>query len=150
MVITAILLMGYAANQCVMRFGAIPTRPAFALLFVALLAGWGFSYLSLGGTAIPMAWLVMPAVLTAPLFFAGLIFSGELSRGGDIGPALSANIFGAMLGGFLEYNSMYGGYTMLYPLGIALYGLAFVCHLRAGRASAAPTSANDPAHAKAA
>ena len=48
------------------------------------------------------------------------------------GVALSANIFGAMLGGFLEYNSMYWGYASLYPIGLALYGLAFVAYLRCG------------------
>jgi len=34
---------------------------------------------------------------------------------------------GAMLGGFLEYNSMYWGLSSLYPLGIGLYALALVC-----------------------
>jgi hypothetical protein len=83
-------------------------------------------------------------VLTLPLFFAGLVFSSELARGGEIGGALAANLFGAMLGGFLEYNSMYWGFSSLYPLGMALYGLAFlwVCWARragsAERRTAAP------------
>jgi hypothetical protein len=34
-----------------------------------------------------------------------------------------------MLGGFLEYNSMYWGLGSLVPLGMALYTAAFVCHL---------------------
>ena len=42
------------------------------------------------------------------------------------GSALAANLFGAMLGGFLEYNSMYLGFSSLYPLGMVLYGLAWV------------------------
>jgi hypothetical protein len=93
--------------------------------------------LSMTGMALPGAKLIMPVVLTLPLFFAGLIFSSELRGGGDLGEALSANLFGAILGGFLEYNSMYWGYSSLYPLGIALYGLAFLCHFRAeGRAQA--------------
>jgi hypothetical protein len=87
----------------------------------------------------------MPVVLTLPLFFAGLIFSSELAGAADIGSALSANIFGAMLGGFLEYNSMYWGYTSLYPLGLALYGLAFACHLRgASGAQATPEQPEAP------
>ncbi|HJT78775.1 MAG TPA: hypothetical protein VJ739_16340, partial [Gemmataceae bacterium] len=76
-------------------------------------------------------------VLTLPLLFAGLIFSGELARHGEIGGALAANLFGAMLGGFLEYNSMYWGFSSLYPLGLALYGLAYVCVLLAARRPAA-------------
>jgi hypothetical protein len=87
---------------------------------------------------------VMPLVLTLPLFFSGLVFSGSLARAENIGTAMSANILGAMLGGFLEYNSMYWGYTSLYPLGLALYALAFVCSLREAR-SAAATPADAPA-----
>jgi SAM-dependent methyltransferase len=135
-VISAILLMGYLANQWVIRRGPLPTRKAFVCLFAALLIGWAVGYLALRGVTIPAARLVQPVVLTLPLFFAGLIFSSELVRASDIGSALSANILGAMLGGLLEYNSMYWGYTSLYPLGLALYGLAFVCCLRGSRKAA--------------
>jgi hypothetical protein len=92
--------------------------------------------------AIPWPKLVMPIALTLPLFFAGLIFSSELANGGEIGTALSANLFGAMLGGFLEYNSMYWGYSSLYPLGMALYAGAFACLLLARRSEIPARSAN--------
>jgi spermidine synthase len=132
-VIASILLMGYLANRWVMRAGPVPTGLAFALLFGSLLLGWGVTALSLTGKTVPFAGLVLPTVLTLPLFFAGLIFSSKLAGAQDIGSALSANILGAMLGGFLEYNSMYWGYTSLYPLGLILYGLAFACSWRASR-----------------
>jgi hypothetical protein len=144
-VISAILLMGYAANQWVLRRGPVATRTAFVLLLGSLAAGWAVAALALSGVTLPLAWVVMPAVLTLPLFFAGLIFSSELAGAADIGSALSANIFGAMLGGFLEYNSMYWGYTSLYPLGLLLYGLAFACHLRgASGAHATPEQPEAP------
>jgi hypothetical protein len=129
-VITSILLMGYLANRWVMYAGAVKTQRVFGLLFGSLAIGWAVTSLSLRGVAMPLSWLVLPVVLTLPLFFAGLIFSSALVRAEDIGSALSANILGAMLGGFLEYNSMYWGYTSLYPLGLALYGLAFFCSRR--------------------
>jgi SAM-dependent methyltransferase len=138
-VITSILLMGFAANQWVLRKGPVDSRWAFGLLFGSLALGWGITYLSLAGVSIPLAVVVLPVVLTLPLLFAGLIFSSALANAEDVGSALSANIFGAMLGGFLEYNSMYWGYTSLYPLGIALYGLAFVCHWRASAARSVGT-----------
>jgi hypothetical protein len=131
-VITSILLMGYLANRWVMYSGAVKTQRVFGLLFGSLAIGWGVTSLSLRGVTVPLPWLVLPVVLTLPLFFAGLIFSSALVRAEDIGSALSANILGAMLGGFLEYNSMYWGYTSLYPLGLALYGLAFFCSRRIG------------------
>jgi hypothetical protein len=138
-VVSGILLMVYAANQWVARRGPLPHGRAFALLGVALLLGWGVTRLSAAGVAVPLPKLVMPVALTLPLFFAGLIFSGELARGGEVGPALAANLFGSMLGGFLEYNSMYWGFGSLYPLGMALYGLAFLCHLRTRRRAAEPS-----------
>ncbi len=132
-VVSGILLMVYAANAWVARRGPLPHGLAFALLGAALLLGWGVTRLSAAGVAVPLPKLVLPVALTLPLFFAGLIFSGELARGGEIGPALAANLFGAMLGGFLEYNSMYWGFGSLYPLGMALYGCAYLCHRRARR-----------------
>ena len=86
-----------------------------------------------------------PVVLTLPLFFAGLIFSSGLERAEDIGSVLSANILGAMLGGFLEYNSMYWGFSSLYPLGLTLYALALVCTERARKAGRAAGAARQAA-----
>lgn len=146
-VITSIMLMGYLANRVVMRFGAISSDRAFALLAGSLAIGWGVNVLALHGTFVP--WIVLPVVLTMPLFFAGLIFSSSLERASDIGSALSANILGAMLGGFLEYNSMYWGYSSLYPLGLGLYTLAFVCH-RAGQKASAAHGQSFPALSEAA
>jgi hypothetical protein len=124
-VVTGILVMVFLANQWVLRRGPVPHGLSFALLGAALLLGWGVTRWTTAGLAVPLPRLVLPVVLTLPLFFAGLVFSSELARRGDLGTALAANLFGAMLGGFLEYNSMYWGFGSLYPLGMALYGLAF-------------------------
>ena len=48
----------------------------------------------------------------------------------SVAVALSSNLLGAMLGGFLEYNSMYFGFRSLYFLAIAMYLLAFAGSLR--------------------
>jgi hypothetical protein len=128
-VVTGILVMVFLANLWVRCRGPVASRKAFALLAGCLLFGWLLMQLPRFDMEIPLPRLVLPVLLTVPLFFAGLIFSGEVARGGDLGEALSANLFGAMLGGFLEYNSMYWGFSSLYPLGLALYGLAFVCHV---------------------
>jgi hypothetical protein len=124
--------MGYLANLLVSRWGAVPLLPTFALLGATLVGGL---VLAKSGVTLPAGKILVPLVLTTPLFFAGLIFSSLLSRG-TAAEAMSANIFGAMLGGMLEYNSMYWGLTSLYPLGLALYGLAFACLIADGRAAA--------------
>src|SRR5262249_42724048 len=131
--VTGILLMVYLANQWVLRRGPVAHGMTFALLGLALAAGWGVTRLSMAGVVVPWPKLVMPVALTLPLFLAGLIFSSALAGGSDLGNALSANLFGAMLGGFLEYNSMYWGYSSLYPFGMALYALAFLFQMKASR-----------------
>src|SRR5262249_18278199 len=132
-IIAGILIMVFLANQWVAKRGLVSPVKAFLCLFAALAVGWAINAHVLRGGWLPLGWLVMPLVPPLPLFFAGLIFSSELKRGGDISAALSANLFGSMLGGFLEYNSMYGGFQSLYPLSLGLYGVAFLCLLRARR-----------------
>jgi hypothetical protein len=131
--VTGILVMVYLSNLVIQRVGSLSGWRVYAGLIGALALGWMIAQIPGVSAAIPSPKLVMPVVLTLPLFFAGLIFSSELSVAGSLGEALSANLFGAILGGFLEYNSMYWGLSSLYPLGIGLYGLAFACHLLASR-----------------
>ncbi len=141
--VSAILLMGFLANQWVLLGGPVRTGASFALLAGALVLGLVVTRMSMSGVNVPAPRLVMPVVLTLPLFFAGLVFSSELGRHGSIGDALSANLFGAMLGGFLEYNSMYWGFSSLYPLGMSLYALAFLCARNARRVREPSSSAVD-------
>jgi hypothetical protein len=72
----------------------------------------------------------MTTVLTLPLFFAGFAFSNELRKASSVSIALSSNLLGAMLGGFLEYNSMYFGYRALYLIALLAYGLALLFSAR--------------------
>ncbi|HZU37184.1 MAG TPA: hypothetical protein VFA18_14780 [Gemmataceae bacterium] len=134
-VISAILLMAYLANQYVHYRGPVRHRVSFSLLGATLLLGLLVTRLSTAGVVVPLAPLVMPIILTLPLFCGGLVFSSELATRGEIGQALFANLLGAMLGGFLEYNSMYWGFSSLYPLGMGLYALAWLCTLKKAAAA---------------
>jgi spermidine synthase len=138
--VTAILIMAWLANLWIQRRGAVNQVISFALLGAALALGLGVHWLSSAGFPLPLARFTLPLVLTAPLFFAGLIFSSTLAQGDSASDAISANLFGAMLGGFLEYNSMYWGLSSLYPLGMGLYALAFGCLLVSRRQTPAKTS----------
>jgi hypothetical protein len=60
-----------------------------------------------------------------------------LAKGEDISRAMAANLFGAICGGLLEYNSMYFGFQFLDWLALGIYSLAFVSSLLALRAPAA-------------
>jgi len=122
-VIAGILLMAYLANLAVQRLDV--RRPAipFLLLVVTLLAGY-FMARSGGFDSTVSGRIFAVLLLTSPLFFSGIVFSTVLRSGGDIAGIMSANLFGAMCGGLLEYNAMRFGYTFLYLLAVVVYGVA--------------------------
>ena len=132
-VIAGILLMAFLANLAVQRFRARGSTVPYVLLLAALLLGAG---IAMGGGFPSTAWgrAAGVAVLTGPLFFSGIAFSTALRSSEDVSGALAANLMGAMLGGLLEYNAMYFGFTFLYWLAFALYGAAFWASFRRRRA----------------
>ncbi len=128
-VILAILIMAFLANLVVMRFPRIPRGVSYPLLLASVGLSLWFSMVS---GSMHGAWLsqILPtAILTLPLFFSGLIFSAEMESASSVAAALGSNLIGAMLGGCLEYNSMYFGYRSLYVLAIVIYGLSMVVSL---------------------
>jgi hypothetical protein len=46
---------------------------------------------------------------------------------------MSSNLLGAMLGGILEYNSLYFGFRGLYVIAILVYVMAFIFSVRRWR-----------------
>jgi hypothetical protein len=146
-VISGILFMAFCANYLVMRLNVRSTTiPYFCLLgslvFGLLLARSGGLPSSFAGQ------LGTIAVLTSPMLFSGIVFSSLLANERDIAGAMSANLFGAMCGGVLEYDSMYFGFQFLYILAAGLYAGAFLASLplwspRHLPQSRVPTDAHD-------
>ncbi len=124
-VIMGVLGMAYLANLVVEKTRVERLTVPYVLLILSLAGGYwvaktgGFGSDTLGRIA-------SVVILTCPLFFSGIVFSTTLNRTGNVAGAMATNLFGAMLGGLLEYNSMYFGFQFLYLLGIALYGLALL------------------------
>lgn len=124
-IISAILLMAYSANVLVEKLR--PERPwwAYAMLFTVIVLGYlvtgerfDFDY--------QLQRVLALILLTVPIFFSGVIFSTQLNASTyRVSQIVAYNIMGAMFGGLLEYNSMYFGFSFLYLLAIALYGLAW-------------------------
>jgi hypothetical protein len=124
-VIIFILIMGFLANIYVITRKSPKRIPLYFTLFASIFVSLGFTYIKF----IDVSWLakiIMPIGLTLPLFFSGLAFSSELDKSGDIGSALYSNLLGAMLGGFLEYNSMYFGFRSLYLFAFLMYLFALL------------------------
>lgn len=129
-VIASILVMAFFANLLVMKIGNPPPLTTYGMLFIALIAGLGLTFADLSDVTPWLNRAIMTGVLTLPLFFSGFAFSTELKRSSSVAVALSSNLLGAMLGGFLEYNSMYFGLRSLYFLALIMYGFAFFGSLR--------------------
>jgi hypothetical protein len=129
-VIAGIMVMAYLANGIILRRGRMPAPIAYGLLAASLILGLAISGDALTGLPPPLARIAIVVVLTVPMFFSGFAFSSEVARAGDVAGALSSNLFGAMVGGFLEYNSMYFGFRSLYVIALALYALAFLFSVR--------------------
>jgi spermidine synthase len=123
-VFVGILTMAFIGN-CLAQWLNIK-RPAIAYLFLyaALAAGW-LSARSGGFASTPIGRLETVALLSLPLLFSGIVFSTLLSARAYISDIMAMNLLGAIVGGLLEYNSMYFGFQALYPMAIACYVLAF-------------------------
>jgi hypothetical protein len=128
LVIAGIMVMAYLANLVVQRFEISNAVVPYVLLVASLVVGW----LVARSGGLPSNWagrVGTLSLLTSPLFFSGIVFSTLLKCRGEISGAMSANLFGAMCGGLLEYNSMYFGFQFLYLMAAGLYVLAFLWEL---------------------
>jgi len=124
-VITGILIMAFLANLLVIKKGMPSPFISYGLLIFSIFAGLGMTFFDLGNLPVWLSRILMTVILTLPLFFSGFAFSSEMKKTKSAGIALSSNLFGAMLGGFLEYNSMYFGFKSLYFIAIVIYIFAF-------------------------
>src|SRR5215475_10853941 len=94
-------------------------------LLAALAVGWLVAR-SGGFASTPVGRLETAALLSLPLLFSGIVFSTLLSTRDRISGIMAMNLLGAIVGGLLEYNSMYLGFQALYLMAMACYALAFV------------------------
>ena len=135
-VISAILFMAFLANLAVEKLRLRGGVWAYA----GVLGVIGLGYAAVGMRFVAdyqIYRLAVLVLLTVPMLFSGIVFSSQLRASPH--PAsrvLAYNIMGAMLGGLLEYNSMYFGFSFLYLVAFALYALALAC-ARGARAGAA-------------
>lgn len=121
-VISVILIMAFIANFIIMKKVKIPIYLNYLLLFLSIFIGYvTFSYL-----LVDIENPIYPVLLTMPILFSGIAFSKEILKIKSTSQALSANILGAMFGGFLEYNSMYFGFGSLYILAGFIYLFALL------------------------
>jgi SAM-dependent methyltransferase len=127
-VISGILAMAFLANWVVQRLGIRRALIPYVLLLASLVVGWAIAHRG-GFPSTPLGRLETTIVLTCPMFFSGIVFSTLVASRGSMAGIMAVNLLGAMMGGLLEYNSMYFGFQFLYLIAIVLYGLALLCEL---------------------
>jgi hypothetical protein len=141
-VIVSILVMAFLANAIVQRFKLERPLVPYLLLLASLGVGWAVSYA--GGLPSTTSGRIGTAILvTCPILFSGIVFSTSLAARGDISAIMAMNLMGAILGGLLEYNSLYFGFRFLYLIAAALYVAALVSQTLALRAPARSLAASD-------
>ncbi|KAB2969247.1 MAG: methyltransferase domain-containing protein [Thermoanaerobaculia bacterium] len=125
-VFAGILVMILGANALVAR--AAPRRVegwflglAAALVLPLLLPLVTLNELPFGARAALGALLV-----SLPILFAGVVFATSFRGAAVPSAALASNLFGALVGGVLEYGSMFFGIRSLNLLALAVYTVAYL------------------------
>jgi spermine/spermidine synthase len=122
LVISAVLVMILLANLAVAHGMFKNAWWCLAGLVVSVLLDWWFKLntLTLINSAVHNLWLVL-LLLVVPVFFAGILFSNLFKHEQIPGAALGYNLFGAIVGGVLEYSSMAWGINNLNILAVFAY-----------------------------
>lgn len=130
LVFFGILLTIYLATLTTERLRGHHTTVLFILLLATLLLNW----------LIPPHWLLnfnaalrltlAIALAFTPIYLANLLFAARFRKSENSGDAFAANLFGAILGGLLEYSSLLIGYQNLLIVVAVIYTLAVMLSRR--------------------
>jgi SAM-dependent methyltransferase len=136
LVFAGVLLAVLLAIEVTRRYS--PRRPwVIAALFISLAIAWLVPNAWLLTLPVPLRLLVAVVLAFAPIFCANLYFTSRFKEAANPTAAFAANLFGAMIGGTLEYLSLLTGYRFLLVVAAVIYLAAVLVGRRIG-ARAAP------------
>ena len=125
LVFTGVLVAVLLAIELTQRAkGPIPRPFIITALFGSLLVAFLIPNEMLLGLPVPLRLLFAVAIAFAPVFFANLLFTSRFKNAANPTAAFAANLFGAMIGGCLEYLSLILGYQWLLAVAAGLYLIA--------------------------
>ena len=130
-VLCAVLLAIEVTRRC-----TPPRRWVIAALFISLAVLWLVPNAWLLTVPVPVRLLLAVILAFAPIFFANLYFTSRFKEAANPTAAFAANLFGAMIGGCLEYLSLLTGYRFLIVVAAVIYLAAVLVGRRAGLRSA--------------
>lgn len=122
LVFTGVLLAVLAAIEVTRRAKRDIPRPFIVTaLFASLLVAYLIPNSALLSLPVPIRLTVAVVLAFAPIFFANLLFTSRFKDAANPTAAFAANLFGAMIGGCLEYLSLVLGYQLLLVVAAGLY-----------------------------
>ena len=135
LVFAGVLLAVLLAIEVTRRF--TPRRPwVIAALFISLAIAWLVPNAWLLTLPVPLRLVTAVAIAFAPIFCANLYFTSRFKEAANPTAAFAANLFGAMIGGCLEYLSLLTGYRFLIVVAAVIYLAAVLVGQRIGARSA--------------
>jgi len=120
-VIGGILIMALLANLFVQHRRPQSMLPVFTFLLGTVLLVWATDLSALNRLPLIGRWFTGSLIHALPLGFAGVIVSMLLARSSNLAASLASNLLGSVLGGCLEYLSIYMGLRSLVMLSFVLY-----------------------------
>lgn len=148
-VINGILLMILAATIATNNLGQVidsKIKIVYAILFAAILTSFLISQegvvsaLASGGQFIQYSLVTVLTIL--PMGIAAVVFASGLRASSNTSKALAFNLFGAVVGGLLEYLSTYLGIRNLLLVAASLYLCSMVSFLTAAGKSSEASGEN--------
>ena len=127
-----VLVMVLLANLWVSRRTPDSLDRWFIPLLATVVLTWSVGAGAFSGFDVTTRGIVGSLLFALPIGFAGIIVATLLKRSSAPALALAANLMGAVLGGILEYSSMFLGLTFVGILSSICYVGAYLA-LRKGR-----------------
>lgn len=121
-----VLVMVLLANLWVSRRPPASFERWFIPLFASVVVTWSVGAGVLNAFDITLRGIMGGVLFALPIGFAGIIVATLLARSATPAMALGSNLIGAVLGGILEYSSMFLGLKFVVILALLCYVGAFV------------------------
>ncbi len=125
-IISGVLGMILLANLVVLKRPEIELRAVWIGLLTSVVALYFFDLASLGALPYPAKALLVGAITTLPMFFAGIVFARSFAVTPAKDHALGANLWGALVGAGLQSVSFLFGIRFLLVLVLGFYVLALL------------------------
>ncbi|MFZ5424323.1 MAG: spermidine synthase [Patescibacteria group bacterium] len=120
-----VLIMAYLANLTVMKAKKTDINKVYLALLISIVLSFLLPLHILNALGFTYGKYLVSLVLVLPLYFSGIAFSKEIEKTNEVSMFLASNLFGAIVGGVLEYAAVGFGYSFLYLLAFIIYLTAF-------------------------